>query len=147
MRAKIRTRIVVCAFVVFSLFGIAITGLMVVLALTAVQHRFSQAVLLNYEVNGEGTITLIRPDVPEQKVVLSLGIARLPRACLGAGFNHDDWKPGEWGRLAFTETWCHVVRGASWDPAKAAAHHHEREKQQRQQRRERVRIVKPSLEL
>lgn len=98
--------------------GGAIFSVLVVIAVGWWAHP-DLPMRFDYQVNPTGTITLIRPDVPERRSIL-LGFVQLPVSCWQ---DATDWDVGQWGRISFGKDTCRIERHTRWDPQETAAHY------------------------
>ena len=92
-----------------------------------IQDRNARALWLNYSVNDLGTISLVRPDLPEPQPPANLiSIVQLPSACWKE-FG-ENWEPGMSGGIAFGNGWCRVYPGQMFSIGEAAQHYRELKK-------------------
>lgn len=88
-------------------------------------NRNAHALWLNYRVNDAGTISLIRPDLPENKQpqVNLIGFVQLPANCWGADM--ENWQLGEHGSITLGDGWCKVDRYKVYSEEEAVVHYRE----------------------
>ena len=100
-----------------------IIAAIVVSAAVITHTRNTHALWFNYRVNDDGTISLFRPDLPENKQpnVYLLGSVYLPVSCWDADIN--SWKPGEHGSITLYHGWCKVDRYKIYTEEEAVAHY------------------------